>query len=55
MFLLFFGFITPGEQVFSASLVAMMISLLISLIEVQSSVSALDLHLLDIEEPDKPR
>src|SRR5271156_4202674 len=32
MYLLFFGYIMPGEQVFSAALIAMMLSLVISLV-----------------------
>jgi len=51
MFLLFCGSIFPAEIVFSASLLVMMLSLIISLIEIQSSVRALDLHLRDIEHP----
>jgi hypothetical protein len=53
MFLLFYGAIFPAEIVFSASLLVMIISLFISLIEIQSSVRALDLHLQDIEHPGK--
>jgi len=53
MFLLFCGTIFPAELVFSAGLLCMIISLIISLIEIQSSVRALDLHLQDIEHPGK--
>ena len=49
MFLLFCGLITPAEIIFSLGLVAMIVSLIISLVEIQSSVRALDLHLRDIE------
>ena len=51
MFLLFCGLITGAEIVFSVSLVVMIISLIISLVEIQTSVRALDLHLQDIEHP----
>ena len=49
MFFLFCGLITASEIVFSIGLMVMMISLIISLIEIQSSVRALDLHLRDME------
>jgi hypothetical protein len=52
MFLLFFGYIDAGEWVFSAALVAMITSLVISLVEIQTSVTALDVHLQDIAKPD---
>src|SRR5471030_2856083 len=45
MFLIFCGSITAAEIVFSAGLLIMIISLIISLVEIQSSVRALDLHL----------
>jgi hypothetical protein len=54
MFLVFLNDLTSAELVFSASLVAMIVSLIISLVEIQSSVNALDLHLQDVEEPDPP-
>jgi hypothetical protein len=53
MFLLFLGSIFPAEIVFSAGLLVMIISLIISLVEIQSSVRALDLHLQDIEHPER--
>jgi hypothetical protein len=55
MYLLFLGYVTPAEIVFSTSLVVMMASLILSLIEIQSSVRALDLHLQDIEKTPDPR
>jgi hypothetical protein len=55
MFLIFLNEITPAEVVFSASLVAMIVSLIISLVEIQSSVRALDLHMTDVEHPDTSR
>jgi hypothetical protein len=54
MFLLFFGSITSAEIVFSLSLLVMILSLIFSLVEIQSSVRALDLHLQDIEHPQPP-
>lgn len=51
MFLIFLDYITPAEWVFSAGLVVMIVSLIFSLVEIQSSVRALDLHLQDIERP----
>ncbi len=51
MFLLFLGSLLPAEVIFSASLIAMIVSLVFSLVEIQSSVRALDLHLQDVEGP----
>jgi len=51
MFLLFCGLVIPAEIIFSFGLLAMISSLIISLVEIQSSVRALDLHLQDIEHP----
>jgi Zn-dependent membrane protease YugP len=53
MFLLFCGLILPAEIVFTASLLVMIVSLVFSLVEIQSSVRALDLHLQDIERPER--
>ncbi len=55
MFLIFLGDIEPAEWVFSASLLVMIVSLVISLVEIQSSVHALDLHLQDVEQSDASR
>jgi Protein of unknown function (DUF2721) len=52
MFLLFMDAYTPAEIVFSTSLVAMIASLIFSLVEIQSSVHALDIHLEGIEHSD---
>lgn len=49
MFLLFQGWITAGKYVFAASLLSMIASLVISLLEIQRSVDALDVHLGDLE------
>jgi hypothetical protein len=53
MFLLFYGSIVPAEIVFAISLGVMILSLIFSLIEIQQSVRALDLHLQDIEHPER--
>ncbi len=53
MFLLFCGLVLPAEIIFTASLLVMIISLIFSLVEIQSSVRALDLHLRDIEFPER--
>jgi predicted lysophospholipase L1 biosynthesis ABC-type transport system permease subunit len=51
MYQIFLNYITAAEWVFSFGLLAMIASLVISLMEIQSSVRALDLHLQDIERP----
>ena len=55
MFLIFLSCLEWAEWVFSASLAAMIISLVFSLIEIQSSIHALDLHLHDIEDDEAKR
>jgi hypothetical protein len=50
MFVLFEGLRKLGTIIFSISIIAMTISLLISLWEIHLSVDALKLHLKDIEE-----
>ncbi len=50
MFLLFGGFVFAGKIVFAASLFLMIASLFISLLEIQISVGALDIHLRDLEK-----
>lgn len=52
MFLLFFELLVPAEIFFSASLFAMICSLVLSLMEIQISVQALDLHLQNVEHPE---
>ena len=52
MFLLFYDLTMPAEIVFSIGLLAMIFSLILSLVEIQMSVGALDLHLQDIEHPE---
>ncbi|BAU40572.1 DUF2721 domain-containing protein [Leptolyngbya sp. O-77] len=48
--LLFLGFIDAGRWIFAVSLVMMLVSLALSLREIQLSVVALDLHLRDVEQ-----
>ena len=50
MFVLFFGKVLLGKVFFAASLVLMIVSLALSVREIQVSVNALDLHLHDLEE-----
>jgi hypothetical protein len=53
MFTLFLGYMMPSEVIFSISLAVMILSLIFSLVEIQSSVRALDLHLQDVERPQR--
>lgn len=50
MFLLFAGWALGGQLAFGTALVMLLISLAISVREIQRSVSALDLHLRGLEE-----
>lgn len=50
MFVLFAGHTTAGKVLFGASLFLMILSLAISIREIQVSVRALDLHLHDLED-----
>lgn len=50
MFLIFRGYPTAGEWVFGASLIAMLLSLIWSFVEIRLSGRALDLHLRDLEK-----
>jgi hypothetical protein len=52
MFLLFCEATFWAEMVFSAALLVMILSLVFSLIEIQISIHALDLHLKDIKDHD---
>jgi hypothetical protein len=56
MFVLFEGLSWLGKLFFAASMIAMIISLLVSIWEIHLSVDALQLHLKDIEhaEEEKP-
>ncbi len=50
MFLLFAGFILLGKLIFGLSLILLMVSLGLSVREIQMSVTALNLQLSDLEE-----
>jgi len=52
MTLLFFELVVPAEIVFAVGMISMIASLVLSLIEIQMSVGALDLHLHDLEHPE---
>ncbi len=49
MFILFIGWALPGKIIFGVALLLMVVSLLVSLREIQVSVDALNLRLSDIE------
>ncbi len=53
MFSLFSGWVAGGKWTFAIALILMMVSMLISLRELQISVGALDLLLADMEEHEK--
>jgi len=53
MALLFYELLLPAEIVFSIAILFMIASLVLSLMEIQMSVGALDLHLHDIEHTEK--
>jgi hypothetical protein len=50
MFLLFAGQIEWGKILFGVSLLLLMVSLFLSILEIRMSVQALDLHLSDIQK-----
>lgn len=50
MFVLFAGWALAGKLLFALSLILMMVSLGVSVREIQVSVGALDLHLRDLEK-----
>ena len=50
MFLLFGGLMLPAQLMFAASLVLMMVSLALSIREIQISVHALNIQLSDMEQ-----
>lgn len=52
MFSLFRGYPRVGEALFTASMISMMISLVLSLWEISLSGTALDMQLQDIEQKD---
>src|ERR1043165_2961941 len=53
MFALFAGWIAGGQWTFAIALILMMVSMLISLRELQISVGALDLLLMELEKEEK--
>lgn len=53
MFALFAGWIAAGQWTFAIALILMIVSMLISLRELQISVGALDLLLVELEEEEK--
>ena len=53
MFALFAGWVTGGQWSFAIALILMIISMLISLRELQISVGALDLLLVELEDEEK--
>jgi hypothetical protein len=53
MFALFAGWIASGQWTFAMALILMMVSMLISLRELQISVGALDLLLMELEDEEK--
>src|SRR5574339_1256131 len=53
MFSLFAGWISGGQWTFAIALILMMVSMLISLRELQISVGALDLLLVELEDEEK--
>lgn len=53
MFALFAGWIAAGQWTFAIALILMIVSMLISLRELQISVGALDLLLVELEEEKK--
>ena len=53
MFALFAGWIAGGQWTFAIALILMMVSMLISLRELQISIGALDLLLVELEEEEK--
>jgi Protein of unknown function (DUF2721) len=55
MFALFAGWIAGGQWTFAIALILMMVSMLISLRELQISVGALDLLLVELEDEEKNR
>ncbi len=53
MFALFAGWVTGGQWAFGIALILMIVSMLISLRELQISVGALDLLLVELEDEEK--
>ncbi len=55
MFALFAGWIEAGQWSFAIALILMIVSMLISLRELQISVGALDLLLMELEDEEKKK
>jgi hypothetical protein len=55
MLVLFAGWVVVGKWIFAASLILMAVSLAISIREIQISVGALDLQLIDLEQMEKDK
>ena len=55
MLILFAGFIRTGEVIFGISLILLMISLFLSIMEIQVSVGALNIQLSDMEGLTSPK
>ena len=53
MFALFAGWVSGGKWTFAIALILMMVSMLVSLRELQISVGALDLLLMELEQEEK--
>ncbi|MBM3416782.1 MAG: DUF2721 domain-containing protein [Bacteroidetes bacterium] len=53
MFSIYKGWVKPAEYIFAASLLSLLVSLIISLVEIFLSTRALELELSDIEELEK--
>jgi hypothetical protein len=53
MYMLFEGYLQAGKVLFGVSLVLLMVSLFLSILEIRLSVKALNLHLSDIEHESK--
>ena len=53
MFALFAGWTSGGQWTFAIALILMMVSMMISLRELQISVGALDLLLVELEQEEK--
>ena len=55
MLVLFAGWVMVGKWIFAVSLVLMVISLAMSIREIQISVGALDLQMIDLEKMEKEK
>jgi hypothetical protein len=55
MFALFAGWVAAGQWSFAIALILMIVSMLISLRELQISVGALDLLLMELEDEEKKK